>query len=294
MLPFAVVGSEEEVEIDGEPVRARIYPWGLVEVDNPNHSDFVRLRGAILGCVIRSFCNTRVHVPVLLLARSHLNDLKSLTEDVLYETYRTEKLSRTVDSNTRDSVLLPQELANQGVKIKEEQLRREEEKVNILLCRELCTILISVQASGSGIASPERDQRKEARTDGEGAGPQVSLCSKYKLLSGTHFLRDTEIWSTELLKLTPLSEMVKVLVCHLLVWAILYRFLIRHLRPQFFLAFQVIEKGGSFSERPLMRLFLEYTRLSLVVVVVFLLHLCGLYVPYYKMLLYCRVLSIWI
>ena len=50
MLPFAVVGSEEEVEIDGEPIRARSYPWGLVEVDNPNHSDFVRLRGAILGC----------------------------------------------------------------------------------------------------------------------------------------------------------------------------------------------------------------------------------------------------
>lgn len=27
---------------------------------------------------------------------SHLADLKSLTHDVLYETYRTEKLSRTV------------------------------------------------------------------------------------------------------------------------------------------------------------------------------------------------------
>jgi cell division control protein 11 len=57
--------------------------------------------------------------------------LKSLTEDVLYETYRTEKLSRTVDSGTRDSVILPQELANQSVRIKEEQLRREEEKVII-------------------------------------------------------------------------------------------------------------------------------------------------------------------
>ena len=29
MLPFAVVGSEEEVEIDGEPVRARVYPLGF-------------------------------------------------------------------------------------------------------------------------------------------------------------------------------------------------------------------------------------------------------------------------
>jgi cell division control protein 11 len=109
LLPFAVVGSEEEIELDGEPIRARIYPWGIVEVDNPHHSDFVRLRGAVLG--------------------SHLNDLKMLTEDLLYETYRTEKLSRSADSNIRDSQILPSELATQSVRIKEEQLRREEEKL---------------------------------------------------------------------------------------------------------------------------------------------------------------------
>ena len=27
LMPFAIVGSEEEIEIDGQPVRARIYPW---------------------------------------------------------------------------------------------------------------------------------------------------------------------------------------------------------------------------------------------------------------------------
>lgn len=32
---------------------------------------------------------------------THLADLKSLTHDVLYETYRTEKLSRTVHSDTQ-------------------------------------------------------------------------------------------------------------------------------------------------------------------------------------------------
>ena len=37
--------------IDGQPVRARIYPWGIAEVDNPKHSDFSRLRNALLGCV---------------------------------------------------------------------------------------------------------------------------------------------------------------------------------------------------------------------------------------------------
>ncbi|KAJ3809035.1 GTP binding protein [Lentinula lateritia] len=112
LLPFAIMGSEEEVEIDGEYVRARVYPWGVAIVDDPEHSDFSRLRGAILG--------------------THLQDLKSLTEDVLYETYRTEKLSRTTGSymEARESTMLPAEdLANQSVRLKEEQLRKEEEKL---------------------------------------------------------------------------------------------------------------------------------------------------------------------
>lgn len=109
LMPFAIIGSEEEVEIDGEPVRARIYPWGIAEVDNPKHSDFPSLRRALLN--------------------THLADLKALTHDVLYETYRTEKLSRTVNNDTHDSSILPEELATQSVRLKEEQLRREEEKL---------------------------------------------------------------------------------------------------------------------------------------------------------------------
>lgn len=58
-------------------VRARQYPWGIVEVDNPKHSDFGRLRSALLN--------------------THLTDLKEITHDFLYENYRTEKLSRTVN-----------------------------------------------------------------------------------------------------------------------------------------------------------------------------------------------------
>jgi len=108
LLPFAIIGSEDQVEIDGQFIRARIYPWGIVEVDNPKHSDFSRLRSALLS--------------------SHLSDLKALTHDVLYETYRTEKLSRTVHSDNHDSVL-PEDLATQSVRLKEEQLRREEEKL---------------------------------------------------------------------------------------------------------------------------------------------------------------------
>lgn len=59
LMPFAIVGSEEEVEVNGQPVRARRYPWGIVEVDNPQHSDFQRLRTALL--------------------QTHLHDVKEIT-----------------------------------------------------------------------------------------------------------------------------------------------------------------------------------------------------------------------
>ena len=47
LLPFAIVGSEEEILMGGTPVRGRRYPWGIVEVDNMQHCDFQRLRGAL-------------------------------------------------------------------------------------------------------------------------------------------------------------------------------------------------------------------------------------------------------
>ncbi|KAK4052434.1 Cell division control protein 11 [Microbotryomycetes sp. JL201] len=113
MMPFSIVGSEEEVEVNGELVRARRYPWGIVQVDNPQHSDFGRLRNALLN--------------------THLTDLKEITHDFLYENYRTEKLSKSVQGGlegyTPESSILPEDLATQSVRLKEEQLRREEEKL---------------------------------------------------------------------------------------------------------------------------------------------------------------------
>lgn len=72
LMPFAIVGSEEETMMNGEPIRVRSYPWGHVEVDNPLHSDFSRLRSALLS--------------------THLTDLKEITNDFLYENYRSEKV----------------------------------------------------------------------------------------------------------------------------------------------------------------------------------------------------------
>lgn len=126
LMPFAIVGSEDIVQVNGRTVRARQYPWGMVEIDNPRHSDFLAIRSALL--------------------HSHLADLKEITHDFLYENYRTEKLSKSVDGGPvayvdlsrafcsilidySDSSLAPEDLATQSVRLKEEQLRREEEKL---------------------------------------------------------------------------------------------------------------------------------------------------------------------
>ena len=43
-MPFAIVGANQVIEIRGRKVRGRMYPWGVVEVENPDHCDFIKLR----------------------------------------------------------------------------------------------------------------------------------------------------------------------------------------------------------------------------------------------------------
>lgn len=87
LMPFAIVGSEDILEIGGKKVRARQYPWGVVEVENTRHSDFLAIRSALL--------------------HSHLADLKEITHDFLYENYRTEKLSKSIDGGVGAYVTIP-------------------------------------------------------------------------------------------------------------------------------------------------------------------------------------------
>uniref|UniRef100_A0A4W5M8K2 Septin n=1 Tax=Hucho hucho TaxID=62062 RepID=A0A4W5M8K2_9TELE len=68
--PLAVIGSNTVVETRGQRVRGRLYPWGIVEVENQSHCDFVKLRNMLI--------------------RSHMHDLKDVTCDVHYENYRAQ------------------------------------------------------------------------------------------------------------------------------------------------------------------------------------------------------------
>ena len=44
IIPFAVIGSERSVTIDGKSVRGRKNRWGVVNVEDENHCEFVQLR----------------------------------------------------------------------------------------------------------------------------------------------------------------------------------------------------------------------------------------------------------
>ncbi|KAL4072594.1 Septin-domain-containing protein [Scleroderma yunnanense] len=106
LLPFAIIGLEEVTNLDRKVVHMRRYPQSIAEVDNLKHSDFSRLRSALLN--------------------SHLSGLKLLTHDMLYETCHIKKLSRIVHSDIHDLSILPEELAIQSVHLKEESLRNLE------------------------------------------------------------------------------------------------------------------------------------------------------------------------
>uniref|UniRef100_A0A3P8WU74 LIM domain kinase 1 n=1 Tax=Cynoglossus semilaevis TaxID=244447 RepID=A0A3P8WU74_CYNSE len=69
-IPFALIGSNVQVESKGRKVRGRLYPWGVVEVENPAHSDFLMLRN--------------------MLVRTHMQDLKDVTREIHYENYRAQ------------------------------------------------------------------------------------------------------------------------------------------------------------------------------------------------------------
>ncbi|XP_005396748.1 PREDICTED: septin-14 [Chinchilla lanigera] len=74
ILPFAVVGSTDEVKVGKRVVRGRHYPWGVLQVENENHCDFVKLRDMLL--------------------RTNMEDLKEQTHIHHYECYRYRKLRK--------------------------------------------------------------------------------------------------------------------------------------------------------------------------------------------------------
>ncbi|ORX33515.1 septin ring protein [Kockovaella imperatae] len=81
MLPFAVVGSERNVVIDGKSVRGRKNRWGVINVEDERHCEFVYLRN--------------------FLTRTHLQDLIETTAQIHYETFRSKQLLALKESSAK-------------------------------------------------------------------------------------------------------------------------------------------------------------------------------------------------
>jgi len=109
-MPFAVVGANAMVDVRGKKIRGRLYPWGVIEVENPAHCDFVKLRTMLI---------------------THMQDMQEVTHDVHYENYRSQKLARQTGSVAPKKAAPPTMLDDKDKQLqeKEAELRRMQEMV---------------------------------------------------------------------------------------------------------------------------------------------------------------------
>uniref|UniRef100_A0A8D0B3N0 Septin 9b n=1 Tax=Sander lucioperca TaxID=283035 RepID=A0A8D0B3N0_SANLU len=75
MIPFAVVGSDQEYQVNGKKILGRKTKWGTIEVENIAHCEFAYLRD--------------------LLIRTHMQNIKDITGSIHYETYRVRRLNES-------------------------------------------------------------------------------------------------------------------------------------------------------------------------------------------------------
>uniref|UniRef100_A0AAQ6AC51 Septin n=1 Tax=Amphiprion ocellaris TaxID=80972 RepID=A0AAQ6AC51_AMPOC len=129
-MPLAVVGSNVVIEVNGKKVRGRQYPWGVAEelppleetggqwlvweaqrqdrclsfinVENGEHCDFTVLRNMLI--------------------RTHMQDLKDVTNNVHYENYRSKKLA-AVTCNGVDTTKTKGQLTKSPLAQMEEERR---------------------------------------------------------------------------------------------------------------------------------------------------------------------------
>ncbi|EDM13500.1 rCG21523, isoform CRA_b [Rattus norvegicus] len=111
LLPFAVVGSMEEVKVGKRMVKGRHYPWGVLQVENENHCDFVKLRDLLL-------C-------------THMEDLKDQTHTQHYECYRSSRLQKLgfSDKGPNNKPVSFQEMYEAKRQEFHDQCQREEEEL---------------------------------------------------------------------------------------------------------------------------------------------------------------------
>ncbi|KAK3609330.1 hypothetical protein CHS0354_024872 [Potamilus streckersoni] len=125
-VPFAVVGSNTVVEAGGKKIRGRMYPWGIVEVENPNHCDFLKLRQMLIS--------------------THMQDLKDVTADVHYENYRAQHIASEMSHAHKERGKLKRD-SNPGMEDTEKLLQQKEAEI-----KKMQEMLARMQAQLQGVS----------------------------------------------------------------------------------------------------------------------------------------------
>uniref|UniRef100_A0A0B7A3J7 Septin-type G domain-containing protein n=1 Tax=Arion vulgaris TaxID=1028688 RepID=A0A0B7A3J7_9EUPU len=129
-IPFAVVGCNTVVEAGGKKIRGRAYPWGIVEVDNPSHCDFVRLRQMLIS--------------------THMQDLKDVTSDVHYENYRATHIRTQMGSAQRERGKLKRDsVSNYEAVVDTEKLLEQKDAEILKMQKMLAKMQEQLQANTS-------------------------------------------------------------------------------------------------------------------------------------------------
>ncbi|XP_054711182.1 septin-10-like [Uloborus diversus] len=126
--PFAVIGSRDFLDVEGESVRCRCYPWGTVFVEDERHSDFVYLRTLLMQSSLENMRETTHNVHYELFRQGRLKQMTRSWEcgdnTSLTEFYRQEREWLRNDLKAREEKLRSDFV--EKVKRREEEFQREE------------------------------------------------------------------------------------------------------------------------------------------------------------------------
>ncbi|KAF9198129.1 Septin-6, partial [Haplosporangium sp. Z 27] len=132
-IPFSVIGSDNISVVGGREVRCRTYRWGIVEVENTEHSDFVYLRELLMATCLHDLVETTHNVHYHRhrgdALRANGRPLSILECDDTYET----QIEGTKSKNKLDMERKEEEIRQmfvQKVKNKEIEIREREEQLN--------------------------------------------------------------------------------------------------------------------------------------------------------------------
>ncbi|EGT39219.1 CBN-UNC-61 protein [Caenorhabditis brenneri] len=148
-VPFAVVGSCDFVKKEnGQLVRARQYPWGIVEVENEQHCDFVKLREALL--------------------RTNVDEMRQRTHESLYENYRRDRLRQMKIGDGETGPKIIEKLAQRRLQ-KHREYQDEFSRRELALREEFQKKLDATESEmrrlEEGLAAREREVQDQCETE---------------------------------------------------------------------------------------------------------------------------------